>query len=67
MPKQQKLSAVLVRLSLDERAALEKAAAKECRSLSQMARLLLIDRLTPAADKSRWDAAQLHATSVAAG
>lgn len=67
MPKQQKLSAVLVRLSLAERAALEKAAEKESRSLSQMARLLLIDHLMPADGKYRGDAAQLHATSVAAG
>jgi hypothetical protein len=67
MPKQPKFSPVMVRLSLAERAALEKAAEKECRSLSQMARLLLINHLAPAAGKSRGDAGQQHTTSVAAG
>lgn len=59
MPKAPKYSPVMVRVSLAERAALEQIAASECRSLSQMARLLLVKSLpetavkTTARDKQR--------------
>jgi hypothetical protein len=65
MPKAPKFSPVMVRLSLEERAALEKAAGEESRSLSQMARLLLIKSLPAAGFKSAGQATQPHATTVA--
>lgn len=65
MSTEPKISAVMVRLTLEERAALEQAAAKESRSLSQMARLLLIKSLPLGVPPSADDDTQSHAPSVA--
>lgn len=67
MPKAPKFSPVMVRLTLEERAALEQSAKEQDRSLSQMARLMLIKTLVPAGLQSPAAANQPHATSVAAG
>lgn len=66
MSKAAKFSPVMVRLSLEERAALEKEATEQDRSMSQTARLLLNKCLFPSAGmQSSQPATQPHATSVA--
>jgi hypothetical protein len=68
MSKAPKFSPVMVRLTLEERAALEQSAKEQDRSLSQMARLMLIKSLPTATGfQSAQTAMQPHSTSVAAG
>jgi hypothetical protein len=66
MLKAPKFSPVMVRLTLEERAVLEKSAKDQSRSMSQMARLMLIKSLVPDDLQSAQPATQQHATSVAA-